>query len=161
MLFVINFWWFFVAPEYYLSTSLFCHGGRDIVQVVHTFQIDLSKFCFTEPGSNLAFTWVNEKFWNKSHVSLNIRWNYIKCIQSTKLLFFDLAMVSDWCRTHGGPWRHHLMTSCNRGLEKNMSEMFFSQRRAITNINVSFGSYFFEVKIDLIKHYKEQWLSKY
>ena len=30
-------------------------GSRDIVQVVQTVQIDLQTFCFTEPGSNLAF----------------------------------------------------------------------------------------------------------
>ena len=30
-------------------------GSRDIVQVVQTVQIDLQKFRFTAPGSNLAF----------------------------------------------------------------------------------------------------------
>ena len=30
-------------------------GRRDIMQIVKTVQIDLHKFCFTEPGSNFAF----------------------------------------------------------------------------------------------------------
>ena len=34
-------------------------GSRDIVQVVQTVQIDLQKFRFTEPGSNLAFVLKN------------------------------------------------------------------------------------------------------
>ena len=34
-------------------------GSRDIVQVVQTVQIDLQKFRFTAPGSNLAFVLKN------------------------------------------------------------------------------------------------------
>ena len=34
-------------------------GSRDIVQVVQIVQIDLQKFCFTAPGSNLAFVFKN------------------------------------------------------------------------------------------------------
>ena len=40
--------WTFIIP-----------GSRDIVQVLQTVQIDLQKFCFTEPGSNLAFVLKN------------------------------------------------------------------------------------------------------
>ena len=46
--------------EYSLSIALvfftfIIPGSRDTVQVVKTVQIDLQKFRFTEPGSNLAF----------------------------------------------------------------------------------------------------------
>ena len=34
-------------------------GSRDIVQVVKTVQIDLQKFCFTAPGSNVTFVLKN------------------------------------------------------------------------------------------------------
>ena len=34
-------------------------GSRDIVQVVKTVKIDLQKFRFTAPGSNLAFVLTN------------------------------------------------------------------------------------------------------
>ena len=50
----------FFVLEYSLSIVLvfftfIIPGSRDIVQVVQTVQIDLQKFRFTEPSSNLAF----------------------------------------------------------------------------------------------------------
>ena len=59
MRFGFNFLWFFVVLENSLSTVLVFYftfiipGGRDIVQVVKTVQIDLQMFRFTEPVSNL------------------------------------------------------------------------------------------------------------
>ena len=59
MRFVINFWWFCVVLEYFLSNVLvfitfIIPESRGIAQVVQTVQIALQKCRFTESGSKLA-----------------------------------------------------------------------------------------------------------
>ena len=46
--------WNITSPQYCFFTFIIL-GSRYIVQVVHTFQIDLPKCQFTEPGWNWAF----------------------------------------------------------------------------------------------------------
>ena len=62
--FCYQFLMIFFVLEYSLSIVLVCFtfikpGSRDIMQVVQTVQIDLQKFCFTAPCSNLAFVLKN------------------------------------------------------------------------------------------------------
>ena len=87
-----------------------------------------------------------KKFWNYSHISLNIRHNYIKLIQSIKLPFPNFSMMFERCSTQGDIWRHPLMTSCNRDPARKMTEIFLSKWRTITNVYVSFGEYCFRSK---------------
>ena len=53
-------------------------GSRDIVQVVQTVQIDLQKFRFTAPGSNLAF------------VLKNIAHNFYKMQKGNVIAFYKI-----------------------------------------------------------------------
>ena len=59
--------------------TLIIPGSRDIVQVMQTIQIDLQKFRFTEPGSNLAFVLKNiAQNFNKMQKDHVIAFNKIK-----------------------------------------------------------------------------------
>ena len=53
-------------------------GSRDIVQVEQTVQIDLQKFRFTAPGSNLAF------------VLKNIAYNFYKMQKGYVIAFYKI-----------------------------------------------------------------------
>ena len=86
--------------------------------------------------------WI-KKFWNYSHISLNIRQNYIKLTQNTELTFPHFAMTFEWRNTQGEMWRHRLMTSYNRDLVRKMTEIFLSKWKTMTNIYMSFGEFFF------------------
>ena len=57
MRFVINLWWFFLDRAGFFIFMI--TGSIDILKVVKTVQIDLQKFLFIEPGSNLAFVLKN------------------------------------------------------------------------------------------------------
>ena len=66
-----------------------------------------------------TYTWVDQKFLKLlAYFFLNIRRNYLKLVQSTKLPFYHFSMMFEWRSTHADMWRHHLMMSCNR--EKSM-----------------------------------------
>ena len=100
-------------------------------------------FCFLL-GIKTSFWYIRgwiKKFWNYSHVSLIIRRNYIKLIQSTELQFPNFAMMFEWHSTHADMWRHHLMTLCNSDPVKNLAEIFISKERRITNFDNPFGEY--------------------
>ena len=102
MHFVINVWWFFVVLEYSLSTVLvfftfIISGNRNIVQVVQTVQIDLQKFRFPEPGSNLAFVLKNiahnfYKMQKLKRPSNRILWNNRVNYFVTFLLGFSICL---------------------------------------------------------------------
>ena len=86
--------------------------------------------------------WIKE-FWNYSHISLNIRQNYIKLIQNTELTFPHFAMMFEWRNTQEEMWRHRLMTSCNSHPVRQMTENVLSKWRTMTNNFESFGEFLF------------------
>ena len=97
----------------------------------------------------IRYTWVDQKFWNYSHISLNIRRNYIKLIQSTKQTFPNFTMMFEWRSMQGEMWRHRLMASCNSDPDRKIMEIFLFKRRTTANIYVSFGEFCFWIKTDL------------
>ena len=71
--------------------------------------------------------WI-KKFWNYSHISIIIRRNYIKLIQSPKLPFPYFAMMFEWRSKHADIRRHHLMTSCNSDPAKILTEIAYPKK---------------------------------
>ena len=72
--------------------------------------------------------WI-KKFWNYSHISLNIGRNYIKLKPSTNSSFPNFAIMFDRRSSHANMWRHHLTTSYNnQPAKKNCRTIFFPKK---------------------------------
>ena len=82
----------------------------------------------------LSIRWWIKKFWNYSHISLNIRRNYMKLVQSTKLPFPNFVMMFKWRSTHRNLWHHRFMKSCTSDPARKMTEIFKPEQRTIINI---------------------------
>ena len=67
-------------------------------------------------------------------------------------------MMFEWRNTQADMWRHYLVTSCTSDLAQNLTEIFLSKERTITNFYASFGDYSIQIKMILTEHYRYMYI---
>ena len=124
----VNMYFIFVASKGTFNYTWFKYILVFILDILISMTLDLSKTKNELHLNDYIRGWI-KKFWNYSHISLNIRRNYIKLIQSTKLTCLNFAVMFERRSTQGEMWRHCFMTSWNSDPVRKMTEIFLSKRK--------------------------------